>query len=137
EKPVPHWASGRRGEYPPIRNHAGSSQTLPFFQTIIGRPRRRSSMRFFRVARRWAHRATRAHSDISSSGIGFRRLCNFFMSELCDSDDQPEVKNLLTKLKSALPELEALLKECTSHWGYEDPIYRFYHQSFKVYQLQS
>jgi hypothetical protein len=55
----------------------------------------------------------------------------------CDSDDRPEVKNLLTKLKVALPELEKLLEECASHWRYEDPIYRFYHQSFKVYQLQS
>ena len=36
-----------------------------------------------------------------------------------------------------MPDLEKLLGECTSHWGYEDPIYRFYHQSFKVYQLQS
>lgn len=24
----------------------------------------------------------------------------------------------------------------SNHWGFEDPIYRFYHQSFKVYWLQ-
>jgi hypothetical protein len=28
------------------------------------------------------------------------------------------------------------LAQCNNHWGYEDPIYRFYHQSFKVYGLQ-
>jgi len=44
---------------------------------------------------------------------------------------------LLTNLKSHLPELTALLQEMNSHWLYEDPIYRFYHQSFKVYALQN
>ncbi len=92
-------------------------------------------MRFLRVARRWARSAMRAHSDISFSGIGFSRLCDGGMSEL-DLDDRPEVRRFFSNLKSALPELEALLEECNSHWGYEDPIYRFYHQSFKVYLLQ-
>lgn len=55
---------------------------------------------------------------------------------LSDADDRSEVKNLLVYLKAALPELEKLLEECTSHWEYEDPIYRLYHQSFKVYGLQ-
>jgi hypothetical protein len=54
-----------------------------------------------------------------------------------DVDNRPEVKKIFMKLRVALPELEVLLHECTSHWGYEDSIYRFYHQSFKVYQLQS
>jgi len=44
---------------------------------------------------------------------------------------------LLANIKSRLPELVALLKEINSHWLYEDPIYRFYHQSFKVYALQN
>jgi hypothetical protein len=43
---------------------------------------------------------------------------------------------LLGALKAALPELEKLDDECSSQWGYEDPVYRFYHQSFKVYDLQ-
>ena len=43
---------------------------------------------------------------------------------------------LLANLKSRLPDLRNLLRECEGHWGYEDPIYRFYHQSFKVYYLQ-
>ena len=44
---------------------------------------------------------------------------------------------LLANLKSQLPELAALLQEINSPWLYEDLIYRFYHQSFKVYALQS
>jgi hypothetical protein len=43
---------------------------------------------------------------------------------------------LLAHIKAKLPELERLLQEMDSHWGYEDPIYRFYHHSFKVYMLQ-
>ncbi len=54
-----------------------------------------------------------------------------------DMDDQPEIKSLFAKLKGALPEMEALLEKCSSHSVYEDAIYRFYHQSFKVYQLQN
>lgn len=51
-------------------------------------------------------------------------------------DDRPEVLALFSNLKAALPVLEALLAEHTNHWGYEDAVYRFYHQSFKVYRLQ-
>lgn len=52
-----------------------------------------------------------------------------------DRDNRPQVVELLARLKEKLPELEQLLQEC-SDWGYEDPIYRFYHQSWKVYDLQ-
>ena len=44
--------------------------------------------------------------------------------------------NLLTSLASHKTELEELLKKSSDHWGLEDPVYRFYHQSFKVYYLQ-
>jgi hypothetical protein len=50
-------------------------------------------------------------------------------------DDRPAVQALVASLQSALPELERILDECSDHWGYEDPICRFYHQSFKVYAL--
>lgn len=40
------------------------------------------------------------------------------------------------RIRARLPALRKLLKECDSHWSYEDPVYRFYHQSFKVYGLQ-
>ncbi|MGH7489484.1 MAG: hypothetical protein ACREMY_28365, partial [bacterium] len=43
---------------------------------------------------------------------------------------------LLQSLRRDKRELEELLTKCNDHWGYEDPIYRFYHQSFKVYWLQ-
>lgn len=43
---------------------------------------------------------------------------------------------LLANIKAQLPELANLLTEITSHWSYEDPVYRFYYQSFKVYDLQ-
>ena len=59
------------------------------------------------------------------------------IEDLGAEDDRPEIQVLLANLKAALPELEKLLDECSDHWGYEDPIYRFYHQSFKVYGIQS
>src|SRR6266436_246558 len=31
-------------------------------------------------------------------------------------------------------DLRRLFESVSDHWGYEDPIYRFYHQSFKVYR---
>ena len=47
------------------------------------------------------------------------------------------MKRLLDEAKRRLPELKALLADISSHWGYEDSIYRFYHQSFKVYRVQT
>ena len=52
-----------------------------------------------------------------------------------DQRREEEVK-LLAAAKEALPRLEQMWQEANSHWGYEDPVYRFYHQSFKVYYLQ-
>jgi hypothetical protein len=49
---------------------------------------------------------------------------------------QAEERNLLLGIANQLPQLEQLLAEASDHWGYEDPIYRFYHQSFKVFALQ-
>ena len=40
---------------------------------------------------------------------------------------------LLANLKAQLPELKRLLASVEGHWGAEDTVYRFYHQSFKVY----
>ena len=44
---------------------------------------------------------------------------------------------LLANIQAKLPELTALLEEISSHWVYEDRVYRFYHQSLKVYDLQA
>lgn len=54
-----------------------------------------------------------------------------------DLDDRAEVRALFDGIKAALPKLEKLLERYSSHWDYEDPIYRYYHQSFKVYMIQS
>ena len=43
---------------------------------------------------------------------------------------------LLGKLRERRPTLSDLLARNSDHWSYEDPVYRFYHQSFKVYSLQ-
>jgi hypothetical protein len=40
-------------------------------------------------------------------------------------------------MERSISELEALLGEVSSHWGYEDPVYRLYHGSCKVYALQT
>lgn len=47
-----------------------------------------------------------------------------------------EAASLLARLHACLPELESILASCNDHWGSEDGIYRFYHQSFKVFRLQ-
>lgn len=39
-----------------------------------------------------------------------------------DVDDRQEVQEILAKLRASLPELEKLLGDCQSHWGYEDSI---------------
>ena len=41
---------------------------------------------------------------------------------------------LLEKLHERGAALGKLLAENSDHWGYEDPIYRFYHQSFEFAQ---
>lgn len=50
--------------------------------------------------------------------------------------EQDEILELLKNLRRALPALTKLLEEVKDHWCYEDGIYRFYHQSFKVFHLQ-
>jgi len=43
---------------------------------------------------------------------------------------------LLGRLRERRAALAELLAGSSDHWGYEDPVYRFYHQSFKVYYVQ-
>jgi len=43
---------------------------------------------------------------------------------------------LLVKIRARLPELETLLAECVENGQKEDLVYRFWHQSLKVYILQ-
>ena len=60
-----------------------------------------------------------------------RPIPNYF------TDLKEKQNQLLANIKANLSVLETLLEEISSHWGYEDSIYRFYHQSFKVYGLQN
>ena len=43
---------------------------------------------------------------------------------------------LLGRLRERRAALAELLARSSDHWGFEDPVYRFYHQSFKVYHVQ-
>ncbi len=43
---------------------------------------------------------------------------------------------LCANLKSQKDELAKIVAEVSDEWGYEDHVYRFYHQSFKVFRLQ-
>jgi hypothetical protein len=56
--------------------------------------------------------------------------------DYCVTDKLEVDKRLLAALKAKRDDLKQLLNEVASHWGYEDQIYRFYHQSFKVYGIQ-
>ncbi|MCY3022559.1 MAG: hypothetical protein NTW87_26565 [Planctomycetota bacterium] len=53
-----------------------------------------------------------------------------------DLDSRKEVTQLFANLKRKLPKLEKLLAECNDMWGVEDCVYRFYHQSFKLFMYQ-
>ncbi len=44
---------------------------------------------------------------------------------------------LIHALREKRGELSAQLDRLDSHWGVEDAVYRFYHQSFKVYSVQA
>jgi hypothetical protein len=43
---------------------------------------------------------------------------------------------LLARMKDKGADLSALLTKMERHWGIEDGVYRFYHQSMKVYFVQ-
>lgn len=45
-------------------------------------------------------------------------------------------RNLLSAIKNRRDNLVQLFDKVSGHWSYEDPVYRFYHQSFKVFALQ-
>lgn len=52
-------------------------------------------------------------------------------------DDRPHVQELFKNLKTNLPALKDLLEKTNNEWNGEDGVYRFYHQSFKVFYLQN
>jgi hypothetical protein len=47
-------------------------------------------------------------------------------------------QTLLHRIKARLPELEQVWEEqVADHWAEEDTVYRYYHQSYKVYGIQT
>ena len=49
------------------------------------------------------------------------------------SDDREQAEqDLLRTLQGRVNELKGVFEESSNHWGFKDPVYRFYHQSFKV-----
>lgn len=52
------------------------------------------------------------------------------------AEKQAEEAKLLATIGKELPRLEELWRAVNTHWACEDRIYRFYHQSFKVFDLQ-
>jgi len=52
------------------------------------------------------------------------------------SELEAKSNELLANIQARLPELECLLEEMSSDYEYEDTVYRFYHQSWKVYERQ-
>jgi hypothetical protein len=57
-------------------------------------------------------------------------------AEAAESAKRDAEVRLLRNLREKKAELEQQLAASSDHWGYEDPVYRFYHQSFKVFWLQ-
>jgi hypothetical protein len=47
------------------------------------------------------------------------------------------METLLKNIKAHLPELEALQTEIAQEFCYEDHVYRYYHNSYKVFYTQS
>jgi len=80
------------------------------------------------------------HPQAESMNLKEKQPCDSASAELEQSAqfcERVEVAiQLLSNIKQQLPKLEELLAEVESHWGIEDGFYRFYHQSFKVYQVQ-
>jgi hypothetical protein len=58
------------------------------------------------------------------------------MSDPRHDDSRAAEVQLLGNLRAREEDLRARLSACSDHWGFEDPVYRFYHQSFKVFWLQ-
>lgn len=53
-----------------------------------------------------------------------------------DGMHEARMNDLLMRIKARLPQLEELLAQIEDKSGEEDRVHRFYHQSFKVFELQ-
>jgi hypothetical protein len=50
--------------------------------------------------------------------------------------DEDEEKKIIARIADQLPELDTLLEQANNKWAYEETVYRFYHQSLKVFYIQ-
>jgi len=50
--------------------------------------------------------------------------------------NEEEEKKIIANIAEQFPQFEQLLKQANDKWVYEDFVYRFYHQSMKVFYLQ-
>jgi len=57
-------------------------------------------------------------------------------TDVLDKDMRPEMLSLWENVRAAVPTLEDILAGTDEEWWSENLIYRFYHQSYKVYRLQ-
>lgn len=55
---------------------------------------------------------------------------------LAEAERRALEATLLANVHAQHEALKELLDASSDHWGFEDPVYRFYHQSFKVFWLQ-
>ena len=52
------------------------------------------------------------------------------------AEKETHEKRLIANVHARLAELEKMLEAVNGKWACEDLVYRFYHQSFKVYMIQ-
>ena len=75
-------------------------------------------------------------SEETARNADFRTLSFSEKLERLEKMTDPRAAPLLQAIKLRMPELRALLEKVSSEWHAEDGFYRFYHQSWKLYQLQ-
>ena len=68
-----------------------------------------------------------------SDDLMFKRFSDFARHP---EKQDAHMEALLGRIRERLPQIEEFLVEIADDWGEEDGVYRFYHQSFKVFGLQ-
>lgn len=76
-----------------------------------------------------------AVNDVLGERIG--ESASSFATPIPEGERHAHELALVASLRADAQPLRALFDASCNHWGFEDPVYRFYHQSFKVFGLQS
>jgi hypothetical protein len=85
---------------------------------------------------RKCRRARPANSDIMNELDFGRRYLQKMRGLMPEGAHLERTNDLLVRIKAKLPQLEELLAQIEDRSGEEDGVYRFYHQSLKVFDLQ-